>query len=152
MIEKYLSHHGIKGQKHGVRNGPPYPLDYSKLSPEEREQHKKEAISTGNIKEADANVKYFNNEDIQNTINRYLKKAELHKMSNADLKTGKKVIEDLIEKGNLFVRFTNMGIAVYNNVAKVTNAVNEGATGKKGKLPIIQSGGGGGDNKKKDKK
>ena len=31
----YLSHHGIKGQKWGVENGPPYPLnpvkDYSKL-------------------------------------------------------------------------------------------------------------------------
>lgn len=23
----YLSHHGIKGQKWGIRNGPPYPLD-----------------------------------------------------------------------------------------------------------------------------
>lgn len=25
-----LKHHGIKGQKHGVRNGPPYPLDRKK--------------------------------------------------------------------------------------------------------------------------
>ena len=24
--ENYLEHHGIEGQKHGVRNGPPYPL------------------------------------------------------------------------------------------------------------------------------
>lgn len=29
MQEKYLAHHGIKGQKWGVRNGPPYPLDAS---------------------------------------------------------------------------------------------------------------------------
>ena len=27
MIHPYLYHHGIKGQKWGVRNGPPYPLD-----------------------------------------------------------------------------------------------------------------------------
>lgn len=26
-LDEVLEHHGIKGQKHGVRNGPPYPLD-----------------------------------------------------------------------------------------------------------------------------
>lgn len=26
-LDEILEHHGIKGQKHGVRNGPPYPLD-----------------------------------------------------------------------------------------------------------------------------
>lgn len=30
-LDDVLEHHGIKGQKHGVRNGPPYPLD-SKIS------------------------------------------------------------------------------------------------------------------------
>lgn len=33
-----LEHHGIKKQKWGVRNGPPYPLQYSKMSPEERQE------------------------------------------------------------------------------------------------------------------
>ncbi len=32
MNTKYLSHHGIKGQKWGVRNGPPYPLGPSQHS------------------------------------------------------------------------------------------------------------------------
>lgn len=32
----YLSHHGILGQKHGQRNGPPYPLDASKHSAAEK--------------------------------------------------------------------------------------------------------------------
>ena len=27
LYKDYLMHHGIKGQKHGVRNGPPYPLN-----------------------------------------------------------------------------------------------------------------------------
>ena len=27
MNTNYISHHGIKGQKWGKRNGPPYPLD-----------------------------------------------------------------------------------------------------------------------------
>lgn len=33
-----LEHHGRKGMKWGVRNGPPYPLQYSKMSPEERQK------------------------------------------------------------------------------------------------------------------
>ena len=27
LDQNYLSHHGIKGQKWGKKNGPPYPLD-----------------------------------------------------------------------------------------------------------------------------
>lgn len=34
--EGYLVHFGIKGQKHGVRNGPPYPLSASSHSSAER--------------------------------------------------------------------------------------------------------------------
>ena len=36
-----LYHHGIEGQKWGVRNGPPYPLDFSQLSGRERRMAKK---------------------------------------------------------------------------------------------------------------
>jgi hypothetical protein len=32
----YLEHHGILGQKHGQRNGPPYPLDANKHSASEK--------------------------------------------------------------------------------------------------------------------
>ena len=31
-----LEHHGIAGQRWGKRNGPPYPLEYSKHSKSER--------------------------------------------------------------------------------------------------------------------
>ncbi len=32
LEEVYLEHHGIKGQKHGVRRGPPYPLNSAQKS------------------------------------------------------------------------------------------------------------------------
>lgn len=35
-----LSHHGREGQKWGVRNGPPYPLDYKRLSSSEKKASK----------------------------------------------------------------------------------------------------------------
>jgi len=40
-----LFHHGIVGQKKGVRNGPPYPLDYEDHSEEEKRLNKAEDIS-----------------------------------------------------------------------------------------------------------
>lgn len=49
----YLAHHGIKGQKWGKRNGPPYPLDEEDHSPSEQVQKKglpdgaKRAIKVG---------------------------------------------------------------------------------------------------------
>ena len=36
----YLAHHGIKGQRWGKRNGPPYPLDEEDHSPKEQNQKK----------------------------------------------------------------------------------------------------------------
>ena len=38
--QPYFEHHGRLGMKWGKRNGPPYPLDYSKLSEEERAKDK----------------------------------------------------------------------------------------------------------------
>lgn len=138
MTETYLSHHGIKGQKHGVRNGPPYPLDYKQLSPEEKAKAKSKAIETGNIEEADKNVEEFTNKEIQDVIDRYMKKAQLHKFTSAELARGKRTIESIVDKGYRFVDLTNTGMAVWNNVAKITNTVNKGFTGQEGKLPIIQ--------------
>ena len=44
----YIAHHGIKGQKWGVRNGPPYPLDASDHNARERKANWKSSLSKGN--------------------------------------------------------------------------------------------------------
>lgn len=43
-----LFHHGINGQKHGVRNGPPYPLDYEDHSAEEKKLNDPDIITPDN--------------------------------------------------------------------------------------------------------
>lgn len=43
-----LFHHGINGQKHGVRNGPPYPLDYEDHSAEEKRLNDPDIITPDN--------------------------------------------------------------------------------------------------------
>lgn len=43
LYAPYLAHHGIEGQKWGVKHGPPYPLQYKSLSKEEKKH-----VSAGN--------------------------------------------------------------------------------------------------------
>lgn len=43
----YLAHHGIKGMHWGKRNGPPYPLDYSSHTSEQKQKNPK-ALIDGN--------------------------------------------------------------------------------------------------------
>jgi hypothetical protein len=48
VYESYLSHHGIDGQKWGVKNGPPYPLTNSQKSSAEKDNQSttKNGLST----------------------------------------------------------------------------------------------------------
>lgn len=49
-MNKYLKHHGIKGQKWGVENGPPYPLDPKDRSAAEKRQNPRGGSSGGGYK------------------------------------------------------------------------------------------------------
>lgn len=51
----YLAHHGIKGMHWGKRNGPPYPLDYSSHTAEQKQKNPK-ALIDGN---ENTNLKKF---------------------------------------------------------------------------------------------
>lgn len=44
MSEQYLAHHGIRGQKWGKKNGPPYPLDWTDHSTAEKKELTKDEI------------------------------------------------------------------------------------------------------------
>lgn len=46
-IDTFVNHHGVLGQKHGVKNGPPYPLEEGDHSSSEESAAKKAGISVG---------------------------------------------------------------------------------------------------------
>ena len=54
----YLAHHGRMKQKWGVRNGPPYPLDSSQLSPAEKRVDKSTSYSVSNVKSSPKQFRY----------------------------------------------------------------------------------------------
>lgn len=93
--EDYLFHHGIKGQKWGKQNGPPYPLS--------KEKHNK--VVKKSKKEKDR-IKEMSDDELQNAIerlsleNRYIKlKAKENEKSinyvNQLLKTGKGITDSI---------------------------------------------------------
>lgn len=75
---QYLVHHGIQGQKWGERNGPPYPLDYSDYSKEERKLNKYKEKSTQRIEDS------YDNKFKQNRkfLSAYRKKMEKYEDTN----------------------------------------------------------------------
>lgn len=54
ILSEILEHHGIKGQKHGVRRGPPYPLDRKSKAERkaEKEAKKKQRKKLAQLKKA----------------------------------------------------------------------------------------------------
>lgn len=79
--KNFLMHHGVKGQKWGEKNGPPYPLSDKVKSIAYRggydaEGNKKYKIDKKDVKEArnivDKNLKYMSNKDLNEYKNRLI--------------------------------------------------------------------------------
>lgn len=60
----YLAHHGIKGMHWGKRNGPPYPLDYSSHTAEQKQKNPK-ALIDGNENTNPKKLKFKNQNGIK---------------------------------------------------------------------------------------
>ena len=129
-----LMHHGILGMKWGKRNGPPYPLEYKKLSPEEKAQAKSKAIREGNVKEAAANINEFTNDELRQLRDRFNLNQDIAKITASTKKTGAQKVDKAIEWINRGVKAVDAGSKAYNAFAKISNSLNpdEGS-----QLPII---------------
>lgn len=134
MNENYLVHHGILGQKWGKKNGPPYPLDFSKLSAEERDQAKKESIDKGDVKTASAykNKEYYSSQELNDLINRFDLNSRLQqKVSSIDqdkISAGLKRIDSLANSiGTVSKLVGNVGGGI-ESINRVKTAIDK-ATG-----------------------
>ena len=76
--DSYLTHHGIKGQQWGVRNGPPYPLDTSEHTVSEKKAEHKKALDKHRVMDDNEhNVESLKDNDItkQSGLTEVQKKA-----------------------------------------------------------------------------
>ena len=83
-MKNELSHHGIKGQKWGVRNGPPYPITPSKHPTSEKKAGRRKALSEAaklhnkHTKERDE----LRNKHIHEAISMYKEAVRAHQDSH----------------------------------------------------------------------
>lgn len=132
--DDYLAHHGILGQKWGKKNGPPYPLDYKKLSAEEKEKAKADAIRRGDLDEVQFNRHEFTDAEVRAAMERFKLNKSLDELNYKHVKSGMEKAAELTNKVYQTAAMVDKGVDAWNVFAKVSNSL--GLTKPKD-LPII---------------
>lgn len=95
MNETYLIHHGIDGQKWGVQNGPPYPLDKSKYSMKEKRALKK---AVKDVKRSRKNANKYkvlmSDKELEDRNKRLENEKKLNKLTSP----GKTEVKDFVKR------------------------------------------------------
>ena len=142
----YLKHHGKKGQEWGVKNGPPYPLDYKALAEKARREGlnnneviskaKIDAIRRGDLKEVNMNREYFTDQEVRDAMDRFQLNQSLDSLANPKepTKTEMRIskAEDFIEKAVRVGDVAEKGARSWDKFAKIANGI-----GMKPELPIL---------------
>lgn len=87
-----ICHHGIKGQKWGVKNGPPYPLDYSQHNSREKKVNSKSSLDN-----------YVNNNPANKNDTK--RREKIHKRTERALKAYRTI--HYLDPGNRALRNIN---------------------------------------------
>lgn len=132
----YISHHGIEGQKWGIKNGPPYPLEkkdnkkkknknYNQSQNDEEiddiEEGKRKAMRTG---KPELIQKYA--EDMTAAeLSEALRKMDLmEQLKNSDpSRNSVSKLDNAINKLDKFNRVSDNSIKAYNTLAALSNAI-----------------------------
>ena len=91
-IDAFIKHHGVLGQKHGVKNGPPYPLDEGDHSSSEESAAKKAGISVGTSSGKGSLDKVESSTKKESTDK---------KETNSDISQKKPTKEDIVNSGDI---------------------------------------------------
>ena len=91
-IDVLLKHHGVLGQKYGVKNGPPYPLDEGDHSSSEESAAKKAGISVGTSSGKGS---------LDNVESSNKKESSDKKESSTDVSQKKPTKEDIVNSGDI---------------------------------------------------
>lgn len=169
METNYLIHHGIKGQKWGVRRTSEQ-LGHKVASPLQKrkneffkkraekkkqkavkqemtvEQKKEQVLKSRSAAELYKNADLFTTQELRSAYDRLQLERNIKNLSPTEIRKGEQFIKKLQSTSNFFQTSANAvqnASNMYDNVAKVYNAMSDDDD----KLPLINNGG-----KKKKKK
>lgn len=129
----YLEHHGIKGQKWGVKNGPPYPLAYDEHSAAEKKKNPKGLLSNEEDNHTGASGNRTAGSLQKSQTGSSTKSSPFEKLSDEQKKRIKTALKvGAIAAGGALAAYG--AYKVYSNYTKDSNSIIDPETG----FPLIQ--------------
>ncbi len=104
MNDKELYHHGIRGQKWGKRNGPPYPLDAIAKARAYRKRVKR--------------IPNMSDKDIDKRTKRLEKERRLRELERDTMPAGQRVVEDILKSSGSKVAKTLVTAGMLYGITK----------------------------------
>lgn len=130
MESNELKHYGILGMKWGVRRSKAQLRRASgntaprKVTKEEYENRKENAIKSGDAKKVKAWKNHLSNRELQEAINRIDLTQRLDEAEKRGTKTGLDKVEDAMKVVGRVTNIVGTGLAAYGTVAKINNTFN----------------------------
>ena len=121
---KELVHHGVKGQKWGVRryqnkdgtlirNSKGRKSDKENIHDDYKEAHSKK--KTSSMRDA----------ELRKRLNRIQMEQQYSKLSKSSKSRGKRYVDKLIKSGTTVAMVTTTALTIYNNVDKIKKILNK---------------------------
>ncbi len=121
MNSSVLTHHGILGQKWGVRRTP------AQLGRSKNSSGKKTASddSHDDYKKAHSgkSVKTMSDAELRSKLNRLQMERQYSQLSKSDVNRGKKYLDTVIKAETTVATVTSTALTIYNNINKIRKIV-----------------------------
>lgn len=121
-----LEHHGIKGQKWGVRR---YQNEDGTRTAagKKREQSRSNESAHDDYNKAHSgkSVKDMSDAELRNHLNRLQMEKQYSQLTNSDTSKGKKFVSDAMKVATTVATVSTTALTIYNNYGKIKKIVDE---------------------------
>lgn len=124
--EEMLEHHGIKGQKWGVRR---YQNEDGTRTAagKKREQSRSNESAHDDYNKAHSgkSVKDMSDAELRNHLNRLQMEKQYSQLTNSDTSKGKKFVSDAMKVATTVATVSTTALTIYNNYGKIKKIVDD---------------------------